>query len=199
MQSSKDRYHHGNLASALVQAGLALVEAGDIGMLSLREVARRTAVSAAAVYRHFPDKEALLAAIAAEGFAALNVAFDSALAAAPSEVPLARLRALGTAYVDFAQEHPALFRFIFGTNLPAPSSDPRLVEESERAFRVLATLVAACCPPTAEARRVTAATVAAWSLVHGYALLRLEGRLARLPPGEMPDTAEILSSVIPAF
>src|SRR5271165_7033628 len=103
-------YHHGDLAAALIEQGLALLETKGLDDLSLRAVARRARVSAAAVYRHFADKDALLAAIAARGFAELNQAFDRGLAKARRRAPLGRLRALGLAYIDFALSHPGLYR-----------------------------------------------------------------------------------------
>lgn len=190
-------YHHGNLRAVLVEQGLAMVEAGDAGALSLREVARRSRVSAAAVYRHFADRRALLAAIAAEGFAALNAAFEQALAALAGDDPLARLQALGVAYVEFALHHPGLYRLMFGGEVAPPTGDPRLAAEGGSAYRALEAAVAACCGSTASASMVTAAAVAAWSMVHGFAMLRLDGQLAGTPRDSLPDTGAVLANLIP--
>lgn len=82
VSTSKSSYHHGDLRAALVDAGMALLATRDADDLSLREVARQVGVSATAVYRHFPDKAALMAALAAAGLdmlgAAQHAAFDAA-------------------------------------------------------------------------------------------------------------------------
>lgn len=184
------RYHHGNLAQALVSEALSLIEGEGIAALSLRAVAKRAAVSPAAVYRHFADKEALLAAVAAEGFAALNAAFADVPAAPPAD----RLAGLGEAYVAFALAHPGLFRLMFTAARPSARQHARLQEESHRAFASLTEAVTACRAGTVPS---PAATIAAWSLVHGLALLRLEGQLDHWPPEAFPDTAAVLSHLVP--
>jgi len=197
MNKRKRAYHHGNLPSTLVTAGLALVEAAGVEALSLRKVAARVRVSAAAVYRHFADKDALLAAIAAEGFAMLNGQFDAVSSAPEPHDPLLRLRALGSAYVNLALAHPGLFRLMFASRQPAGVRDARLDEQARRAYRTLEATVAACFVGTANRATVAATTVAAWSMVHGYAMLRLENQLTGFPPESLPDTPAILASLIP--
>lgn len=197
---SRRAYHHGDLAAALVQEGLALIEsAGAQGLeaLSLRAVARRAHVSAAAVYRHFADKDALLAAIAAQGFARLNAAFAQALADARRRAPLARLRALGLAYIGFALAHPGLYRLMFGSARPAFGRYAALEAEAGRAWQSLGEAVAAAWPSGASARTLNGAIVAAWSIVHGYAVLRLEGQLARFAPDAFPDAGTVLANLAP--
>jgi AcrR family transcriptional regulator len=110
----KKPYHHGDLRRALVTAALAAVAEDGADKFTLRDVARRAGVSVAAPYRHFRDKEALLAAVAAECALELGKAMDAAVAAAPPD-PLERFRATGIAYVRFAVENPRHFRAI---NLP---------------------------------------------------------------------------------
>jgi AcrR family transcriptional regulator len=190
-------YHHGDLAEALVSDGLALLEAKGLEALSLRAAARRAKVSAAAVSRHFADKESLLAAIATRGFAELNQEFARVLAAAKKRPPLDHLRVLGRAYVDFALAHPGLYRLMFGAARPKPGQHAALEDEARRAYRSLGAVIAACCPAGTKDAAIATATVAAWSMVHGYALLRLDGQLAALPPDQLPDTAALLASLIP--
>ncbi|HET8576665.1 MAG TPA: helix-turn-helix domain-containing protein, partial [Methylomirabilota bacterium] len=97
----RGRYHHGDLPRALVAAAVSLVEREGVDALTLRGAARKAGVSQAAPYRHFADKQALLAAVAEEGFKALSEAMRRA--SAPHEGdPLGRFRALGEAYVEFA-------------------------------------------------------------------------------------------------
>lgn len=108
---SKRAYHHGNLRTALITAALReLVHAGPEGF-ALRSVARRAGVSAPAVYRHFADKEALLAAVAAECADLLAAAMTAGVAAAPP-TPLERFRATGIAFVRFAVAHPDYYRVL---------------------------------------------------------------------------------------
>ena len=169
MSTSKSAYHHGDLRGALVAEGLRLIESRNADRLSLREVARAAGVSATAVYRHFPDKRALMAALAAEGLARLYKAQAAAAAAAPDNA----FEATGRAYVRFALASPALFRLTFAwPDLPAePSSDAagRLLHENALALTG---------GNAAEAKLVA---IRAWSVAHGLAMLMLDGRL---PPDE---------------
>src|SRR5262245_4715846 len=103
---AKKAYHHGDLRAALLQAGGNLLEKEGLDALSLREVARRAGVSHNAPYRHFPDRDRLLAALAEEGFAELG----RTLAEAGKRGPRER----GEAYVGFALAHPQRFRLMFG-------------------------------------------------------------------------------------
>ena len=168
--ATKTAYHHGDLRSALVEAGLAiLAEAGDAGALSLREAARRAGVSAMAPYRHFADKEALLAAIASVGFERLAAAQRDAEADAGS--PVAALKAQGQAYVAFACANPALFRLMFGAG--APLLQGPLAEAGKASFDLLASRVASLPSKAATADRV----LAHWSLMHGLAMLAVDGKL----------------------
>ncbi len=110
------RYHHGDLRRALLEAA---ARAPDIENISLREVAAGLGVSAAAVYRHFDSREALLAELAVVGIAQLQqrfaIAFDLRAPAADAREAIARLHQLGVAYLRFADEQPAMWRLIFGT------------------------------------------------------------------------------------
>ena len=197
MNKQRRAYHHGNLPNTMVAVGLALVEAAGVEALSLRKLAARIRVSAAAVYRHFADKDALLAAIAAEGFAMLNDKFDATAPTSEVQDPHSRLQALGSAYVNLALGHPGLFRLMFGSRQRSGVRDARLDEQARRAYRTLEATVAACFGGSANKARVAATTVAAWSMVHGYAMLRLEDQLTGFPPDSLPDTPAILASLIP--
>ena len=162
-------YHHGELRLALVEAALALLAEGGAEALSLRGVARRAGVSAMAPYRHYPDKEALLAAVAAVGFDGLRDVLRRADAAA---MPEAALVAQAVAYVRYAEENPALFRLMFGP--PRAGAHPALQAAGETAYAVLAARVAAQGPVDADR---DARALGCWSLVHGLASLLLDGRL----------------------
>src|SRR5688500_2611291 len=113
-----DVYQHGNLRQALVQAGLKLLTDGGLPALSLRGAAQLAGVSHAAPYRHFKDKDALLAAIAEQGFRVLTACMreeagklGERAASAPVQE---RLLALGKGYLHFAVEHPAYLQLLFG-------------------------------------------------------------------------------------
>ncbi len=169
MSTSGQNYHHGALPTALVQAALDLLGEAGADAVSLRAVARRAGVSAMAPYRHFPDKDALLAEVAAQGFAGLRDVLDAADAAAG---PGQALVAQAVAYVGYALANPALFRLMFG---PRRGADhPELWRAGGSAYAVLAERVAAQTPPDADRE---ARVLGCWSLVHGLAMLCLEGRI----------------------
>lgn len=169
---SVDRgYHHGDLRSALVEAGLKALETTDLGAISLRQIARDAGVSATAVYRHFPDKRALLAAMAHEGFERLGAYQFSAVEAAE---PAMRFAASGRAYVRFALANPALFRLIFTYGEQFEGRDP-----DNLAARLLRSQTIEQRHGDAKSAQVL--QTQAWALVHGLAMLMLDGRL---PPDE---------------
>jgi AcrR family transcriptional regulator len=171
-KGARDRYHHGDLRAALIEAGLAQLAEGNVETLSLRELARRTGVSATAVYRHFPDKQALLHALAAEGAERLGQAQAAAMAAAGGGE--AGFAAAGQTYVRFALAHPALFRLM----MSAEAADAGFEDGSDApnsAMRLLKRSIAELAGPDAQAQRTQAAH--AWSLVHGMAMLMLDGHL----------------------
>lgn len=153
------------LRGALIQAASTLLEQ-DGAEISLRAVARAAGVSAMAPYRHFADKAALLGALADGGFAELRDRLRAADGAAAT--PVAALIAQGMAYVDMALDHPALFRLMFADARTAA----RTVDCDAPAYRVLAERVA-----TIMGDGQPHAATAAWGIVHGVAMLSLDGRL----------------------
>ncbi len=167
-------YHHGELRSALLAAALDLLTAGGPEALSLRAVARQAGVSAMAPYRHYPDKQALLAAVAAHGFAGLHAALAAADAAVPPDQALTEQ---AVAYVHYAVANPALFRLMFGPR--QPGAHPELMAAGEAAYAVLSQRVANQTPPGADRE---AQTLGCWSLVHGLASLFLDGRISDKNP-----------------
>jgi len=174
----KRPYHHGDLRAALIRAALALIEEHSIKGLALSDAAHLAGVSVAAPYRHFKDKEALLAEIAAEGF----VLFRDALARASSTNPndkVKRLVEMGVAYVDFALQHRSHFKVMWESGIPK-ASYPELGKTAHEAYLLLQK-AALDLLPTAHPDRQQALVSTAWSVVHGYAMLTLEGEL---PPHE---------------
>jgi AcrR family transcriptional regulator len=125
-------YHHGNLREALLLAGERALESGGSATLSLRELAREVGVSHAAPRRHFPDKQALLDALALAGFERLGASLHAAVAGGGDRFD-ARLRALAREYVGFATDHPALIELMFASKHEA-GAPPELAEAADRAF-----------------------------------------------------------------
>jgi len=167
---AKSSYHHGDLRAALIAEGLRLLAARDAEDLSLREVARGVGVSATAVYRHFPDKAALMAALAAQGLDMLSQVQHAAYDAAGGGV--AGFNATGAAYVRFALLHTALFRLIFAN--PPTGKVVELADSPDNAMRFLMENAARLAPPGMEARIFA---LQSWSVAHGLAMLIIDGQL----------------------
>ena len=164
-------YHHGNLRDALLEEGLRLLEERDAAHVGLRELARRVGVSPTAVYRHFPNKEALLAALAASGFRRL---VEVQAAAIGDRVTRASFNAMGRAYVRFALRNPALFRLMYSAANPVRGE---AVDPTLRPSTGLRTAVDALLGPEATAAAKRTMALRAWALVHGLSLLLLDGHV----------------------
>ena len=168
-------YHHGHLREALLQAAIQLIaEVGPAGF-TLREVARRADVSHNAPYRHFPDREDLLAAVAAQGFRELDEAMLAAVRHQRSSV--GRLKRAGLAYVEFALRRPAHFTVMFDAAV-SKHKTPDSAEAAGQAFGTLVSLVKSCQDegrlPSGDLRQFA---LLAWSMVHGIAKLATAKRL----------------------
>ena len=169
--TEKSAYHHGDLRAALIEAGLKLVEERAVDDLSLREVARAVGVSATAVYRHFPDKAALLRALASEGLHRLGVAQRAVSDAAGGGI--AGFSATGSAYVRFAVDNPALFRLIFANPVPEELKAQARTDPDD-AMAQLQANAAAFAPPGVDPRIFA---LQSWSIAHGLAMLILDRQL----------------------
>jgi AcrR family transcriptional regulator len=166
-----------DLRQKVLKASLALIEEGGLDRLSMREAARKAGVSHQAPYHHFADREAILAAIAGEGFVKLGQALMRAAADAGSN-PGKAVEAMGRAYVDFAIRHPAYFQVMFRADAVPLDRYPEPRKLEDEAFgRLVEGIYKAFTDQPVEVRRKIA--VAAWALVHGLATLILEGSLAR--------------------
>ena len=180
----KDGYHHGDLRNALLAASLKLVAKHGVEAFSLREAARAVGVSAAAAYRHFEDRSALLKALAHEGLGRLALTMEEAIAAAPGAPgsparAVAELARIGAAYVEFAVAHPSHFRVMFGpwcdlSDELAPELLPHGRDPLQLLVDALDGMVRTAAI-TAAARQ--GAEITAWSAVHGLASLLVEGGL----------------------
>jgi AcrR family transcriptional regulator len=168
-------YHHGHLQEALLRTAIELIaEVGPAGF-TLREVARRAGVSHNAPYRHFPVREDLLAAVAAQGFRELTQAMLDA--AKQQSKALGRLKRAGVAYVEFALRRPQHFTVMFDAPI-SKHQTPEFAEAADQAFGVLVSLVKSCQEerrlPSGAPRQVA---LLAWSIVHGIAKLATAKRL----------------------
>ena len=180
-------YHHGALHSALVEASIALAREGGPDRVILREAARAAGVSHSAAYRHFADREALLAEVSRHARSELGDEMRRRVARAKG--PRLRLRAVGTAYIDFALTEPGLFRTAF-TSHPAtsPSADHRAdgggPGDGVDPFDILGEVLDQCqAAGLLDPHRRPGAEIAAWSAVHGLAGLLLDGPLPRTAAG----------------
>ena len=174
LNSVKTPYHHGALRPALIAAAGALIAERGIDRFSLRETARRAGVSPSAPAHHFGDARGLLTAIAAEAFNDFGDALAAADAAAGPERK-ARIRAQGLAYVAFALANRARFDLMWRGAL-LDKSDPAYAEAGDRAFRILDAAARGGKASGAGADDIDLApSIAAWSIVHGFARLAIDG------------------------
>jgi AcrR family transcriptional regulator len=170
------QYHHGDLRRALIDQALRTIDTAGVDGLTLRGVGAALGVSRTALYRHFPDKEALIAAVAREGFRTFRLALVDAWERQGGGP--AGLEAMGDAYFRFALDHASHYRVMFGRHVTASERDPELVAEGEGAFRALVDALT-------EGQRqgwvrkddplMLAGFV--WSVTHGIAMLAIDERL----------------------
>lgn len=159
-------YHHGDLRRALVEAARRLLEAEGPSALSLRAVAREAGVSPAAPYHHFKDKAELLNAVAQEGWDMLSAQMATAKAASEG---LEQLTALGTAYVLFARDHPALYRVMYDVSRDKAELPDDVQDNKDSAYcMVRDTMIEHGADPN-DALHLELAGVAAWCGAHGLA------------------------------
>ena len=169
-------YHHGDLRRALLDEALRTIETLGVDHLTLRTVGERLGVSRSALYRHFADKQALLAAVGREGFCTLR----QAIAHAWERSGRGRIgfEAMGRAYVQFAVAHPSHYRVMFGGFVDSPAKDDQFVAEAKAAFQVLVDALVE--QQTAGAiRRDDPVQMArfTWAVVHGTAMLVIDGQV----------------------
>jgi AcrR family transcriptional regulator len=180
MQTSKmggrKPYHHGNLREALLASAVRLIaEVGPVGF-TLRELARRAGVSHNAPYRHFRNRDDLMAAVATQGFRELTETMRRA--AGQESRALGRIKRAGLAYIAFALRRPEHFTVMFDAPVSVKTGHPDSAEASEKAFGMLVSLVQGCRDdglfPSGDPHELA---LLAWSMVHGVAKLAITGRL----------------------
>lgn len=175
-RASRSAYHHGDLKSAVLLAAEKILERDGLQAVTLREVARTVGVSHTAPKNHFGDLTGLLTELAAVGYARFAAALAEAVNARSGNAG-DRLRAMGSAYVAFARAHPKLFLLMFHSerlDMKRPSL-LAAIDESRQSLRT-AVISAAEARPMKPVQ-VAAKATASWALVHGLAMLLLDGRL----------------------
>jgi AcrR family transcriptional regulator len=189
-------YHHGRLREALLHAARSLLAKHGIGAFSLADAARFAGVSPAAPYRHFRDRDALLGALAQEGFATFAARLGVAMRGARD--PLEGFLAMGRAYLAFAREEPGLYAAMFSLDAPLDADGAR---QADAAFRQLIDGVARSLEPLCQAAggvaidpRPLACQV--WALSHGVASLDRAGRLGG---HDGPDAETVLLAGVQAL
>jgi AcrR family transcriptional regulator len=196
--SGETPYHHGDLHEALLKAAVQVLERDGLPGLTLRAVAREANVSHAAPTHHFGDLTGLLSELAAIGFRQFGAAMATARASAAT--PAERGTASAKAYIAYAQAHPGMYGLMFRSER-LDYSRPSLHEASEASFAGLARGVGASRQEQISEESLSldqaAAIASAWSLVHGFTMLLLDGRLSKIlnlsPEG---TTAEMLLTAL---
>jgi AcrR family transcriptional regulator len=185
-------YHHGQLHDALLEAGVELAREGGRDALVIRELSRRVGVSHNAAYRHFPDREALLAAVAARCMALFALLIERRVGEIPIDddlvsLAMTRLRACGQAYLEFALTEPGLFHTAFSPPTPYTEQvwhtgvgESGLTPYELLGARLDELVTVGSLPP----ERRPGAELSAWSAVHGYATLLLDGPLRGMSPAD---------------
>jgi AcrR family transcriptional regulator len=187
-QKPAHRYHHGDLRQALLDVAVRTIQQKGVEYLTLRSAGAELGVSRTALYRHFADKQALLAAVSREGFRMLRETTHDAWESRGRGRP--GFEAMGHAYFHFAVTHPSHYRVMFGSFIDSCDRDESLIEEASGAFQVLVDALVEL-QQSGLARKDEPAILArfVWSVVHGVAMLAIDGQL-----GPAAADGEILSA-----
>ena len=208
----RSTYHHGDLRSALVAAGLALAREGGPQAVVLREVTRRAGVAPNAAYRHFANREALYEAVRTAAVAALSQSIEAHMEAAkslgdPQERARALLAAVGRGYLDFAQTETGWFRTAFAfasgeqeaaaPSTNPPESDVPALEPGVSPFALLGYALDAMAEAgVLPLARRPMAEYLAWSAVHGMAILTIDGPLRKATPEQRTALSQRLLQMV---
>ncbi len=189
-EQRRDGYHHGNLREALIQAALTLMAERGLAGFAIAELARAVGVSPAAPYRHFRDRNAVVAEVARRGFEQLAAELDAAQSAAGAH-PIAALERCAQAHLAFAKREPAVYAAMFDGGFPVKDY-PEVLRAREAAFAVVRRGAQVACDQGRGQRQPPALMVALhlWSLVHGIAGLFVSG--GSEAQGWLPMTPEEL-------
>ena len=175
------RYHHGDLRSAVLRTAVGLIEQRGGVEFTMREAADAAGVTHPAVYRHFADKRALLVGIALEGYGLLASDIQAEVDLQAGRAAIAKT--VAAVYVAFAIEHPAHFRVMFGPRLNRDERYPELEAAVTGSHaQLFAAMGGSGTGTDADKRKAHDRSFALWSLAHGYAMLVLDDRIAGLRP-----------------
>jgi AcrR family transcriptional regulator len=181
IRDEKKQYHHGNLRAELVRLGLEELERNDKDDLSLRDIAEKAGVSKTAPYRHFADKNALLAAITTEGFRRFGDRLKEVLDRREGDGTRV-ITEMCRVYLMFARSNPKLYHLMF-SSFGRLLEDPLCAQEGRRSLDQLREAVKIWLPQS-PAEEIETRVIAIWGYIHGLASLSLEGFL----PAETWDT-----------
>lgn len=178
------RYHHGDLRAHLVRVVRGLIETDGPDHVSIAEAARRAGVSSAAPYKHFPDRTALMHAVAADAMDRLRDAMDTAADGTP-DGSLSQIAALGGAYVGFAKAEPNVFRLMFGLT-EGHEEAPELLERGEKTFGIVIRCVANFLGVAPDDPAAAQRAYMLWAFVHGHSFLWIDKK-AKVNKVGVPD------------
>lgn len=167
-------YHHGNLMRVLIDTAVEIISEEGAKDLSLRKIAKRAGVSHAAPYRHFKDKNAILAAVAKEGFDMMLRQTEKRIARSRGD-ELDHFAICGLSYIDFAVSYPSHYRVMFGTRAENSYFSDEFEPESIPVFKLLRDIIVVCQEKgLLKPGDPYDMAMAAWSIVHGFAMLRID-------------------------
>ncbi len=194
--AAKDNYHHGDLRQTIIEEALVWIDQENMVSLSLRGIARRVGVSHNAPYRHFPDKESLLVAIAETGFKQLHQTLQQESINNLDNVQK-RLENIGIAYVKYAIDHQAYYR-VMSSDYPRNSNQyPQLAQASNNAFNVLLDVIkAGQAAKVFNAQDAQQLARVCWSLVHGVAMLAIDNQFMNYDRTSVVELAQIATKTV---
>lgn len=173
-KNQSNAYHHGNLSRVLIDTAVEIISEQGAKDLSLRQIAKRAGVSHAAPYRHFKDKNAVLAAVARQGFDMMLRQTEDRIARSRGS-ELDHFAICGLSYIDFAISYPAHYRVMFGTRAENSYFSDEFKPESIPVFKLLRDTIIVCQEKgMLKPGDPHEMAMAAWSIVHGFAMLRID-------------------------
>lgn len=173
-KNQSQSYHHGNLRRVLIDTAVEIISEQETKDLSLRKIAKRAGVSHAAPYRHFKDKNAILAAVARQGFDMMLRKTQERIARSRGN-ELDHFAICGLSYIDFALNFSSHYRVMFGTRVENSYFSEELKPESIPVFKLLRDIIMVCqVKGLLKAGDPQEMAIAAWSIVHGFAMLRID-------------------------
>lgn len=194
----KKSYHHGDLRNSLIDAAIALLRAKGPNVFSMRELAKLAGVSHTAPYRHFEDKNAIFNAIAENGFQLLTERLEQVVSEYPDN-PRQQLLEAGVAYVDLATENPEITQLMFGGFIQTDSCSERLQQAADTAFNGLLNIIKKGQEAGIYQQQDTLSlAVAAWSMMHGLAMLVTGGQLTKeiSTRKQVMDTVRLVENIL---